>query len=112
MSSPLSGLGLENPVLAAPMAGGPSTPALVAAAADAGGLGFLAAGYQTPDALAAQIADLHAGGAPFGVNVFAPNPRPVDVEAFRRYARAVQDEAARYGLELTGGDPVEDDDHW
>jgi nitronate monooxygenase len=112
MSSPLSGLGVTAPVLAAPMAGGPSTPALVTAAADAGGLGFLAAGYKTPDALAAEIATVRAASVPFGVNVFAPNPQPVDVEAFRRYARAVQDEAARYGLDLTGGDPVEDDDHW
>lgn len=112
MSSPLPGLGLDAPVLAAPMAGGPSTPALVRAAADAGGLGFVAGGYKTPDALAAQISEVRAASVPFGVNVFVPNPQPVDVEAFRRYARAVQDEAARYGLELTGGDPVEDDDHW
>lgn len=112
MSSPLPGLGLDTPVLAAPMAGGPSTPALVKAAADAGGLGFVAGGYKTPDALAAQISEVRAASVPFGVNVFAPNPQPVDIEAFRRYARAVQGEAARYGLELTGGDPVEDDDHW
>jgi nitronate monooxygenase len=112
MSSPLSGLGLATPVLAAPMAGGPSTTALVTAAADAGGMGFVAAGYTTPDALAARISEVRAASVPFGVNVFAPNPQPVDVEAFRRYARAVQEEATRYGLQLTGGDPVEDDDHW
>ena len=51
MNSPLSSLGLSHPVLAAPMAGGPTTPALVAAAARAGSLGFLAAGYLTADAL-------------------------------------------------------------
>jgi nitronate monooxygenase len=112
MSSPLPGLGLTAPVLAAPMAGGPSTPALVTAAASTGGLGFLAAGYKTPDALAEQIAAVRSASVPFGVNVFAPNPVPVDAEAFRRYARAIQDEAGRYGLDLTGGDPVEDDDHW
>lgn len=112
MGSPLSGLGVTAPVLAAPMAGGPSTPALVTAAASAGGLGFLAAGYKTPDALAGQIAAVRAASVPFGVNVFAPNPLPVDVEAFRRYARAIQDEARAYGLDLTGGDLVEDDDHW
>ncbi|MGH3430850.1 MAG: hypothetical protein ACRDQZ_25320, partial [Mycobacteriales bacterium] len=39
MSSPLAALGVSLPVLAAPMAGGPSTPQLVAAAARAGGLG-------------------------------------------------------------------------
>ena len=33
MNSPLSSLRLDQPVLAAPMAGGPSTPALAIAAA-------------------------------------------------------------------------------
>jgi NAD(P)H-dependent flavin oxidoreductase YrpB (nitropropane dioxygenase family) len=42
MKAPLSSLGLACPVLAAPMAGGPAIPALVAAAARAGSLGFLA----------------------------------------------------------------------
>jgi NAD(P)H-dependent flavin oxidoreductase YrpB (nitropropane dioxygenase family) len=37
----------DLPVLAAPMAGGPTTPALVTAAARAGSMGFLAAGYFT-----------------------------------------------------------------
>ncbi|MGI5229020.1 nitronate monooxygenase [Actinoallomurus sp. CA-142502] len=45
MGSPLSDLGLTASVLAAPMAGGAGTPALVTAAARAGGLGFLAAGH-------------------------------------------------------------------
>ena len=35
---------LRHPIVQAPMAGGPSTPALAAAVSDAGGLGFLAAG--------------------------------------------------------------------
>lgn len=112
MSSPLSDLGLTIPVIAAPMAGGPSTPALVTATARAGGLGFLAAGYKTPQGLAEQIAAVRSASVPFGVNLFAPNPVPVDAEAFRRYARTLQPEAERYGLDLTKGDPVEDDDHW
>jgi nitronate monooxygenase len=41
---------VRHPVLVAPMAGGPSTPELVIAAAGAGALGFLAAGYKTPAA--------------------------------------------------------------
>ena len=39
-------LGCERPLVAAPMAGGPSTPELVAAVAGAGGCGFLAGGYR------------------------------------------------------------------
>jgi nitronate monooxygenase len=112
MSTPLAGLGLDIPVIAAPMAGGASTPALVIAAAWAGGLGFLAAGYQTPQALAGQITEVRSAGVPFAVNVFAPNPVPADPAAYRRYARALRPEAERYGLDLPGGDPAEDDDHW
>lgn len=39
---------LDLPLVAAPMAGGPSNPALVGACCNAGGTGFLAAGYKTP----------------------------------------------------------------
>ncbi|MGI8450453.1 MAG: nitronate monooxygenase, partial [Streptosporangiaceae bacterium] len=111
MSTPLAGLGLDIPVIAAPMAGGASTPALVIAAARAGGLGFLAAGYKAPQALAGQISEVRSAGVPFAVNVFAPNPVPADPAAYRRYARALRPEAERYGLDLPG-DPAEDDDHW
>lgn len=46
---------LEVPLVAAPMAGGPSSPELVAAVSRAGGLGMLAGGYQAADALHEQI---------------------------------------------------------
>jgi NAD(P)H-dependent flavin oxidoreductase YrpB (nitropropane dioxygenase family) len=112
MSKLLSDLGIDLPVLAAPMSGGPSTPALVTAAARAGGLGFLAGGYKTAQALAGQIHAARADGVPFGVNLFVPNPVPVSAEAYRGYAQVVQSEAELYGLKLTDGDPVEDDDQW
>ncbi|AEW92851.1 MULTISPECIES: nitronate monooxygenase [Streptomycetaceae] len=111
MKTLLSGLGADLPVIAAPMAGGPSTPALVTAAARAGGLGFLAGGYRTAQALAGQIHTTRAEGVPFGVNLFVPNPVPISADAYRSYARAVRAEADRYGLTLPAG-PVEDDDHW
>ena len=46
---------LSLPVVGAPMAGGISTPLLVAAVSDAGGLGMLAAGYRTPEQLATDL---------------------------------------------------------
>ncbi|MBQ0887103.1 nitronate monooxygenase [Streptomyces sp. RM72] len=112
MSRLLSDLGVELPVLAAPMAGGGSTPELVVAAGRAGSLGFLAAGYKTPAALDEQMRRVRAEGVPFGVNLFAPNPVPVPVDAYARYARAVQAEADRYGLSLSAIGPTEDDDDW
>ncbi|EWT03066.1 nitroalkane oxidase [Intrasporangium oryzae NRRL B-24470] len=64
---------LDVPVVGAPMAGGPSTPELVAAVGDAGGLGFLAGAYLTTEALARDIADVwDATSRPFGVNLFVP----------------------------------------
>lgn len=112
MHAMFSGLGLSVPLLAAPMAGGASTSGLVAAAAAAGGAGLLAAGYQAPDAFARQVAEVRAMGIPFGVNLFAPNPVPVDDAAYGAYARALQPEADRYGLDLTAIPRTEDDDHW
>ncbi|MFJ4467563.1 nitronate monooxygenase [Streptomyces sp. NPDC089424] len=112
MSRLLSDLGVELPVLAAPMAGGGSTTELVVAAARAGSMGFLAAGYKSAALLAEQMRAVREQGALFGVNVFAPNPVPVSVDAFSRYARAVQAEADRYGLSLSDSGPKEDDDDW
>ncbi|MEU4097496.1 nitronate monooxygenase [Streptomyces sp. NPDC026673] len=112
MVSPLAALGVDTPVLAAPMAGGPTTPALVTAVARAGGLGFLAGGYRTTAALAEQIAAVRTEGVAFGVNLFAPNPVPVDPDAFRHYARAIAPEAEKHGIEVLAAEIVEDDDHW
>ena len=52
---------LPEPIVLAPLGGGPSTPALAAAVSEAGGLGTLAGAYLTPDALADQLAALQAG---------------------------------------------------
>jgi nitronate monooxygenase len=101
---------LAIPIIQAPMAGGPSTPALAAAVGEAGGLGFLAAGYKTADAVARDIAELRsAGDAPFGVNLFSP-PReaPADPDAVAAYARTLAGDAERHGVSL--GDPRFDDD--
>ncbi len=102
---------LRRPIVVAPMGGGPTTPALVAAAADTGALGFLAAGYKTPDAVAAEIAAVRESttGA-FGVNLFvpgAPTTQPVETAA---YVNSLAPDAGGLGTAL--GDPVWDDDGW
>ncbi|MBO1336972.1 nitronate monooxygenase [Streptomyces sp. VRA16 Mangrove soil] len=74
MSSPLTGL-CHHPIVQAPMAGGGSRPELVAAVAEAGGLGFLAAGYKTADGMYQEIQQVRGlTGQPFGVNLFLPQP--------------------------------------
>ncbi|MBB4892506.1 nitronate monooxygenase [Streptomyces olivoverticillatus] len=92
------------PIVQAPMAGGPSTPALAAAVSEAGGLGFLAAGYKTPEAMRAEIAELRTlTSRPFGVNLFMPQPPPADPAAVAAYADRLAAEATRYGAPF--GDP-------
>jgi nitronate monooxygenase len=100
---------LDVPIVQAPMAGGPSTPELAAAVANAGGLGFVAGGYRTPDALRDDIARTRALTArPIGVNLFVPSGRPADPEVVRRYAATLRAEAERAGVAL--GEPRFDDD--
>src|SRR4051794_1413077 len=99
------------PIIAAPMAGGPTTAALALAVTKAGGFAFLAGGYKSPEALATEIDQVRLGGRPFGVNLFVPSTNPVDLQEFRRYATSLEDEAARYGVRINPC-PVEDDDYW
>jgi len=101
---------LRLPIVGAPMAGGPTTPALVAAVSGAGGLGFLGAGYQSVDALSEDVAAVRAATPePFGVNVFAlAGGTPGDPEAIAAYAARLAGEAARAGVEL-GAPRFEDD---
>jgi len=100
-------LDLSRPVVVAPMAGGPSTPGLAAAAAAAGTVGFLAAGYKTADTVAREVAELRATRLPFGLNIFVPVAPPVDVAPLEEYRRALEPEAERYGVEVP---PVRLDD--
>ena len=102
---------LAVPVIVAPMAGGPSTPELAAAGTNAGGLGFVAAGYLTADALAERvIAARKLTTGPLGVNLFAPQPSAATPDGIENYAVALTPDAERYGAKL--GDPVYTDDAW
>ncbi|MFE2725931.1 nitronate monooxygenase [Kitasatospora sp. NPDC059327] len=91
---------LAVPVIAAPMAGGASTPELVAAVNAAGGLGFLAAGYRGAAAMTEQIGRVRAvTDRPFGVNLFVP-AAPGDPRAVRAYREHLLPEAERWGVRL------------
>jgi nitronate monooxygenase len=55
------------------MAGGPTTPELVASASNAGGLGSLGAGYMSPDVIYKTIQTIQTlTDKPFAVNLFIP----------------------------------------
>jgi nitronate monooxygenase len=92
---------IEHPVVQAPMAGDPSTVELAAAVSDAGGLGFLAAGYKSAEAMRAEIRELR--GRRFGVNLFVPGSPKVDAQAVGEYVRSLGPGA---------GEARFDDDGW
>ncbi len=102
---------IRRPVVVAPMGGGPSTPGLVAAAAQAGALGFLATVGRGADQVRQDMAAVRAlTGEAFGVNLFVPGPpagRPEDV---RRYVASLAADAEALGA--APGDPSWDDDGW
>jgi nitronate monooxygenase len=74
-------LGIEHPLICAPMAGGPSTPALAAEVSRAGGLGFLGCAYSPPEQILEWSKEIRRRtDRPFGINLFAdvPGDPPVD----------------------------------
>lgn len=92
---------LDLPIIVAPMAGGPSTPELVAAVADVGGTGFVPAGYLDATAMTDKIrATRKLTDRPFGVNLFVPNDDEVDGTALDAYRATLQPVADRFGVEL------------
>ena len=75
-------LGLQHPIIQAPMAGGGDTPALVAAVSEAGGLGSIGATYLTPQQIVETCAAVRAKTSrPFAINLFVPEtPLPAGIE--------------------------------
>jgi len=71
-------LGLAAPLIQAPMAGGATTPELVAAVSNAGALGSLGGAYLSPAELENNIRQIkRLTTRPFAVNLFAPCPDPI-----------------------------------
>ena len=89
---------MRIPIVQAPLGGGPSTPRLAAAVSEAGGLGFLAAGYKPIEAVERELAVLRAlTQRPFGVNLFVPEAGTVDEDAVRIYVGRMAHEAEAAG---------------
>ena len=103
---------LVVPIVGAPMAGGPGTPALAAAVTNAGGLGFIPAGYLTAEQFADDIAAARAATTgPLGVNLFVPQPSVADWVALEYYADELDEIAGHYNVEV-GYPEFGDDDDW
>jgi nitronate monooxygenase len=94
-------LDIKHPIIQAPMAGA-STPELVAAVSNAGGLGSYGAAATPPDQLRRvirQIRDLT--DRPFGINLFAPTVEPRELTFEKQ--KAMSELLATYHNELDAG---------
>src|SRR5579883_1587803 len=80
-------LGIDLPILLAPMAG-PGTPELAIAVSEAGGLGSLPCAMLTPEAIKAQTQIIQQRtGKPFNLNFFchaSPEPDPAREADWKR----------------------------
>ncbi|MDN3295633.1 nitronate monooxygenase [Streptomyces ficellus] len=109
MSSALTDL-CRYPIVQAPMAGGASSAQLVGAVSEAGGLGFLAAGYKTADGMYQEITQVRGlTSRPFGVNLFMPQPGHADPAAIDVYRHQLAGEASWYDTPLGDPDAGRDD---
>lgn len=88
---------LSIPVLPAPMAGDPTTPALVNAAAETGSVGTLAWGTISLEGAQAELVDVTA--PVFGINLFAKQP-----ELSQEAMKQAETIAAEAGVELKPAD--------
>jgi nitronate monooxygenase len=104
-------LDLNIRLLGAPMATGPSTPALAAAVSNCGGLGLLAGGMQSAEEMSDSIlAARKLTSGPIGVNLIVPQRSVVSVDQLCAYATALVPQAEKYGVEL--GESRQDDFGW
>ena len=89
-------LDLRYPIIQAGMAGGSTTPQLVAAVSNAGGLGTLGAGYMAPEAIREAIQEIRRRtDRPFAVNLFVqeiPAANAAEVEKAQGLMRKYRDE--------------------
>ena len=100
------------PIVGAPMAGGPGSPKLAAAVSNAGGLGFVPAGYLTAEQFADDIATARAATTgPLGVNLLVPQPSVADFAQLEYYAEELEGIADHYRVEV-GHPEFGDDDDW
>jgi nitronate monooxygenase len=101
----------RTPLVVSPMAGGPSTVALVVAASEAGAFAFVAGGYQKADDLRTEMADVRAAGVDaFGVNLFVPGAKSDAPELLEAYLASLRPLATSLGTEL-GAAQWDDDDY-
>lgn len=99
MNPLLDRLGVRLPIIQAPMAG-TSTPAMAAAATNAGALGSIGVAAMDPAAVCKAIVEIRAAtDGPFNVNVFCHRPATPDPARERAWLEALRPVFHRFGTE-------------
>lgn len=97
---------MHFPIIQAPMAGGATTPALIAAVSNSGGLGSLAAGYMTADEIRNVIKQIkELTDNPFCVNLFIPQPHQATSEQIETARNAIQDVCKELNIHIDSVKP-------
>jgi nitronate monooxygenase len=95
-------LGIELPIIQAPMAGVQGS-ALALAVSNAGGLGSLPCAMLTPDAVRAELAAIESGTRkPFNVNFFCHAPPEPSAEREAAWRAALAPYYAEFGIDASG----------
>nr|WP_115303980.1 nitronate monooxygenase [Legionella beliardensis] len=98
----LKKIGITYPIIQAPMAGGATTPELVAAVSNAGGLGSLGAGYMSPNDIRQAIKKIRAlTTKPFAVNLFIPGPYQVSASKIEKALKDINQCCPELELEIS-----------
>lgn len=100
-------LGIEFPIIQAPMAGSDNA-AMVAAASNAGVLGSLGAQYRTPQEMRTALRQIRAQtDKPFAVNLFALKPlQPPSAESIHKARASLLKYYSKFGLSSPSDDDV------
>lgn len=94
-------LGIQYPIIQAPMAGGATTPELIAAVSNAGGLGSLGAGYMTPIEIRQAIQKIRAlTNKPFAVNLFISEQHYATTEQIQKACDDIEQTCAELNLKI------------
>lgn len=103
-------LGVAHPIILAPMGGGPSTPELVVAVSNAGGLGSLAGAYLTPDEIRQAVLRIRSlTDRPFAINLFVGGRERADGFDAAPMLALLAEVHASFGLPPPQLPPVEPD---
>ena len=99
-------LNIVYPIIQAPMAGGFTTPELVAAVSNAGGLGSLGAGYMHPTEIKKTIQEIRGlTDKPFAVNLFIPKSHYASAEQITKACRDIEESCSELALKINSVSP-------